>query len=182
MAFFVRLRRLRGGRSACRGDRDRKRAPSGEDLVGDPDRDLLRLLLYAATVFSPGRHGRLHWGQRWQSAGGIAEDVRRGIGSLLVTFPILNSRLANATRCRTHRRDRSTPSGGRGSSLAHSGRSIDHRTPAVAIDFQAIIGIIIAVGLSLNLGNQFPAVPGPLNTSSPSAVQSAFPLRRCTWP
>jgi len=33
-----------------------------------------------------------------------------------------------------------------------------------AIHLQAIIGIVIAVGLSLVLGNQYPGTPGPLNT------------------
>jgi amino acid transporter len=38
-----------------------------------------------------------------------------------------------------------------------------HRTPVNAVHVQAVIGIVIAVGLGLWFGSAYPATPGPLN-------------------
>ena len=66
---------------------------------------------------------------------------------------------------RTRRPGRSSRSGARDSSRRAFGTvHPTHRTPATAIHLQAIVGIVIAVGLSLYLGNAYPGVPGPLNT------------------
>src|SRR4029079_12564397 len=97
--------------------------------------------------------------------GGMAEQVLPGIGSYLVTIAIINSCLANANSG-ANASTRSVFPLERSRLLPAAFGEVPrtHRTPVTAIHLQAIIGIIIAVGLSLYLGNQYPATPGPLNT------------------
>jgi amino acid transporter len=121
---------------------------------------------YAATVyFGPDNMADFIGANEGNPWGGMAEKVLPGIGSLLVTFAILNSCLANANSG-ANASTRSIFSLGRSRLLPGAFGNVHpiHRTPANAIHLQAIIGIVIAIGLSLFLGNQYTAVPGPLNT------------------
>ena len=121
---------------------------------------------YAATVyFGPDKMADFiaaHDSNPW---GGMAEEVLPGIGSLLVTFAILNSCLANANSG-ANASTRSVFALGRARLIPGAFGTVHptHRTPATAIHLQAIVGIVIAVGLSLVLANQYPATPGPLNS------------------
>ncbi|MDQ3870930.1 MAG: APC family permease, partial [Chloroflexota bacterium] len=113
---------------------------------------------YAASVFfGPDRMTEFLTFNNGDPWGGIAQQVLPGIGSLLITFAILNSSLANAN------------SGAVASTRAifNLGRSRlipswfaavhpTHSTPVNAVHFQGIVGIVIAVVLGL-------AVGGPLN-------------------
>lgn len=98
----------------------------------------------------------------WQRAG---ESVLPGIGALLVTFAILNSCLANASSGATAA-TRAIFSLGRSGLIPRLFGAVhpSHRTPVNAVHLQAIIGIIIAIGLSLWLASAYPGTPGPLNT------------------
>ena len=80
-------------------------------------------------------------------------------------FAILNSCLANANSG-ANASTRSIFALGRSRLLPGAFGTVHpvHRTPATAIHLQAIIGIVIAIGLSFVLANQYPDVPGPLNT------------------
>ena len=121
---------------------------------------------YAATVyFGPDKMADFISANSGNPWGGMAEQVLPGIGSLLVTFAILNSCLANANSG-ANASTRSIYALGRSRLLPAAFGTVHptHRTPATAIHLQAIVGIIIAVGLSLYLGNQYPTTPGPLNT------------------
>ena len=121
---------------------------------------------YAATVyFGPDNMADFIGANEGNPWGGMAEDVLPGIGSLLVTFAILNSCLANANSG-ANASTRSVYALGRSRLIPAAFGTVHpiHRTPATAIHLQAIVGIIIAVGLSLYLGNAYPGVPGPLNT------------------
>jgi amino acid transporter len=121
---------------------------------------------YAATVyFGPDNMADFIGANEGNPWGGMAEEVLPGIGSLLVTFAILNSCLANANSG-ANASTRSVYALGRSRLIPGAFGTVHptHRTPATAIHLQAIVGIIIAVGLSLYLGNQYPATPGPLNT------------------
>ncbi len=154
-------------------------APLAEE-TRDPKRTIRRAVLwsavliglfyvfcyYAATVFfGPANMTEFITANDGNPWGGMANEVLPGIGSLLVIFAILNSCLANAN------------SGANASTraifaLARSrlipaafGRvHPTHRTPANAVHFQAILGIVIAVGFGLWLGSAYPETPGPLNT------------------
>jgi amino acid transporter len=121
---------------------------------------------YAATVyFGPDNMADFFAANDGNPWGGMAEEVLPGIGSLLVLFAILNSCLANAN-AGANASTRSVFALGRSRLLPGAFGNVHptHHTPVVAIHTQAIIGIIIAVGLSLVLGNAYPDVPGPLNT------------------
>jgi len=121
---------------------------------------------YAATVFfGPDKMADFIGANEGNPWGGMAEDVLPGIGSLLVTFAILNSCLANANSG-ANASTRSVYALGRSRLIPGAFGTVHptYRTPAMAIHLQAIVGIVIAVGLSLYLGNQYPGVPGPLNT------------------
>jgi amino acid transporter len=98
----------------------------------------------------------------WQRAG---EAVLPGVGALLVTFAILNSCVANANSGATAA-TRAIFSLGRSSLIPRLFAAVHptHRTPVNSVHLQAIIGIVIAVGLSVWLGNSYPDTPGPLNT------------------
>ena len=121
---------------------------------------------YAATVyFGPDKMADFIASNDSNPWGGMAEQVLPGIGSYLVTIAILNSCLANANSG-ANASTRSVFALGRSRLLPAAFGTVHptHRTPATAIHLQAIVGIIIAVGLSLYLGNQYPSTPGPLNT------------------
>jgi len=121
---------------------------------------------YAATVyFGPDKMADFISANDSNPWGGMAEQVLPGIGSYLVTIAILNSCLANANSG-ANASTRSVFALGRSRLLPAAFGSVHptHRTPTTAIHLQAIVGIIIAVGLSLVLANQYPDTPGPLNT------------------
>ena len=121
---------------------------------------------YAATVyFGPDKMADFISANDSNPWGGMAEQVLPGIGSYLVTIAILNSCLANANSG-ANASTRSVFALGRSRLLPAAFGTVHptHRTPTTAIHLQAIVGIIIAVGLSLVLANQYPETPGPLNT------------------
>ena len=121
---------------------------------------------YAATVyFGPDKMADFISANDSNPWGGMAEQVLPGIGSYLVTIAILNSCLANANSG-ANASTRSVFALGRSRLLPAAFGTVHptHRTPATAIHLQAIVGIVIAVGLSLVLANQYPETPGPLNT------------------
>jgi amino acid transporter len=154
-------------------------APLAEE-TRDPKRNTRRAILwsavligifyvfcyYAATVyFGPDKMADFFTANGGNPWGGMAEEVLPGIGSYLVTIAILNSCLGNANSG-ANASTRSVFALGRARLIPGAFGTVHptHRTPTTAIHLQAIIGIVIAVGLSLYLGNQYPAVPGPLNT------------------
>jgi amino acid transporter len=121
---------------------------------------------YAATVyFGPDKMADFISANDSNPWGGMAEQVLPGIGSYLVTIAILNSCLANANSG-ANASTRSVFALGRSRLIPAAFGTVHptHRTPATAIHLQAIVGIVIAVGLSLVLANQYPETPGPLNT------------------
>jgi len=95
--------------------------------------------------------------------GGMAEQVLPGIGSLLVTFAIVNSSLANAN-AGANASTRVIFSLGRSRLLpaALSAVHPTHRTPVNAVHVQGIVGLVLAVGLSLLFNGE--ALGGPLTT------------------
>jgi amino acid transporter len=154
-------------------------APLAEE-TRDPKRNTRRAILwsailigifyvfcyYAATVyFGPDKMADFFTANGGNPWGGMAEEVLPGIGSYLVTIAILNSCLANANSG-ANASTRSVFALGRARLIPGAFGAVHptHRTPTTAIHLQAIIGILIAVGLSLFLGNRYPDVPGPLNT------------------
>jgi amino acid transporter len=153
-------------------------APLGEETQ-DPRRTIPRAIVwscvligifytfcyYAATVFfGPDKMKAdffgFNEGNPW---GGMAEQVLPGIGSLLVTFAIINSSLANANAGATAS-TRSIFALGRARLLPAALADIhpSYRTPVNAVHVQGIIGIVLAVGLGL-LFNGYDA-GGPLTT------------------
>ncbi len=119
---------------------------------------------YAATVFfGPAEmSGFLTFndGDPW---GGMAEQVLPGIGSLLVTFAILNSSLANAN-AGANASTRAIFSLGRSRILPEAFAKVHptYRTPVNAVHFQGIFAIVLAVALGLLFaGTDF---GGPLTT------------------
>jgi amino acid transporter len=120
---------------------------------------------YAATVyFGPDRMQAEFLGANnadpW---GGMAEEVLPGIGSLLVTFAILNSSIANANAGATAS-TRAIFAMGRSRLLPGWFAAIhaEHRTPVNAVHAQGILGIVLAVGLGLVFQGQTNG--GPLTT------------------
>jgi amino acid transporter len=153
-------------------------APLGEE-TRDPKRTIPRAVLlscvligvfyvfnyYAATVFfGPDRMATDFLGfndaNPW---GGMAEQVLPGIGSLLVTFAIINSSLANANSGATAS-TRVIFSLGRSRLLPGWFEAIHpvYRTPVNAVHAQGALGIAMAVGLGLIF--QGVATGGPLTT------------------
>ena len=153
-------------------------APLAEE-TRDPKRAIRRAVLwsavliglfyvfcyYAATVyFGPDKMADFlaaNGGNPW---GGMADQVLPGIGGLLVLFALLNSCLANANSG-ANASTRALFSLGRSRLIPAAFAAIHptHRTPVNAVHFQAIVGIVIAVGLGLWLGSAYPSTPGPLN-------------------
>jgi len=120
---------------------------------------------YAATVFfGPdkmqsdflGANGGNPWG-------GMAEQVLPGIGSLLVTFAIINSSLANAS-AGANASTRAIFALGRTRLLPAMLAAVHptHRTPVNAVHVQGILGIVLAVGLGILFTGQKNG--GPLTT------------------
>jgi amino acid transporter len=95
--------------------------------------------------------------------GGMAEQVLPGIGSLLVTFAIINSSLANAN-AGANASTRSIFSLGRSRLLPGWFAAVHptHHTPSNAVHAQGLIGIVLAVGLGVLFANE--ANGGPLTT------------------
>jgi amino acid transporter len=153
-------------------------APLGEE-AREPRRTIPRAILlaclliglfyifcyYGATVFFGPDKMKADFlgandGNPW---GGMAEQVLPGIGSLLVTFAIVNSSLANAN-AGANASTRVLFSLGRSRLLpgALSAVHPTHRTPVNAVHLQGVIGLVLAVGLSLLFNNE--ALGGPLTT------------------
>ena len=153
-------------------------APLGEE-AREPRRTIPRAVLlscvliglfyifcyYAATVFFGPDKMKADFigandGNPW---GGMAEQVLPGIGSLLVTFAIVNSSLANAN-AGANASTRVLFSLGRSRLLpgALSAVHPTHKTPVNAVHLQGIIGLVLAVGLSLLFNGE--ASGGPLTT------------------
>lgn len=153
-------------------------APLGEE-TREPKRTIPRAVIlsalliglfyifcyYAATVyFGPGKMQADFLGfadaNPW---GGMAEEVLPGIGSLLVTFAIINSSLANAN-AGAIASTRSIFSLGRGRLLPGWFAAVHpvHRTPVNAVHFQGAFAIVLAVGLGLLFASV--STGGPLTT------------------
>ena len=120
---------------------------------------------YAATVFfGPdkmqsdflGANGGNPWG-------GMADQVLPGVGSLLVTFAIINSSLANAS-AGANASTRAIFALGRTRLLPVALAAVHptHRTPVNAVHVQGILGIVLAVGLGILFTGQKNG--GPLTT------------------
>jgi amino acid transporter len=91
--------------------------------------------------------------------GWMAEQVLPGLGGALVIFAILNSSVANAN-AGANAATRSIFSMGRSGLLPDwfAGVHPALRTPVNAVHAQAIVGLVVAIGLGLFLGDQlFPA-------------------------
>ena len=140
---------------------------------------------YAATVyFGPDKMADFFAANDGNPWGGMAEEVLPGIGSYLVTIAILNSCLANANSG-ANASTRSVFALGRSRLIPAAFGTVHptHRTPATAIHLQAIVGIIIAVGLSLYLGNAVPGRPGAAQHLLHDRLRDRPVVRRrCTWP
>jgi amino acid transporter len=120
---------------------------------------------YAATVyFGPDRMASEFLGfNNADPWGGMANEVLPGIGSLLVTFAILNSSLANAN-AGANASTRAIFSLGRARLLPAALADVHptYRTPVNAVHLQGILGIVLAVALGLIFaGTDF---GGPLTT------------------
>ena len=120
---------------------------------------------YAATVFFGPESMKADFlgandGNPW---GGMAEQVLPGIGSLLVTFAIVNSSIANAN-AGANAATRVIFSLGRSRLLPGALAAVHpiHRTPVNAVHVQGVIGIVLGVGLSLFFNGE--ASGGPLTT------------------
>ena len=153
-------------------------APLGEE-ARDPKRTIRQAVIfsailvglfyvlnyYAATVFfgperMAGEFYTFNNGDPW---GYMAEQVLPGVGGFLVIFAILNSSVANANSGATAS-TRAIFSMGRAGLLPSWFATVhpSHRTPANAVHAQALLGIVIAVGLGLLFRDQ--AFGGPLTT------------------
>jgi amino acid transporter len=154
-------------------------APLGEE-ARDPKRTVRQAVIwscvgigifytfcyYAATVFfGPDNMTGFITSNGGNPWGGMADTVLPGIGSLIVTFAILNSCLANASSGATAA-TRAIFSLGRSGLIPRVFAEIHpvFRTPVIAVHAQAVFGIVLAVALSLWLGSAYPGVPGPENT------------------
>ena len=120
---------------------------------------------YAATVFFGPANMQADFiganeGNPW---GGMAEQVLPGIGSLLVTFAIVNSSIANAN-AGANASTRVIFSLGRSRLLPGALSAVHpvHRTPVNAVHVQGVIGLVLGVGLSLLFNGE--AAGGPLTT------------------
>jgi amino acid transporter len=153
-------------------------APLGEE-ARDPRRTIPRAILlscvliglfyifcyYAATVFfgpdlMKDNFISANEGNPW---GGMAEQVLPGIGSLLVTFAIVNSSIANAN-AGANASTRVIFSLGRSHLLPGVLAAVHptHKTPVNAVHLQGILGLVLAVGLSFIFSGE--GAGGPLTT------------------
>jgi len=120
---------------------------------------------YAATVFFGPDKMQANFltangGNPW---GGMAEQVLPGIGSLLVTFAIINSSLANAS-AGANASTRAIFALGRTRLLPAALAEVHpiYRTPANAVHIQGVLGIVLAIGLGMLFAGQ--TAGGPLTT------------------
>jgi amino acid transporter len=120
---------------------------------------------YGATVFFGPDNMKADFfsaneGNPW---GGMAEQVLPGIGSLLVTFAIVNSSLANAN-AGANASTRVVFSLGRSRLLPQALGAVHptYKTPVNAVHALGVLGIVLAVGLSLLFNGE--AAGGPLTT------------------
>lgn len=143
-------------------------APLGEETA-EPRRTIPRAVIwsavlvglfyvfnmYAATVFfGPDRMGDFlaaNGGDPW---GGMATEVLGTLGGLLVIFAILNSCVANANASATAA-TRSLFAMGRATLISRWFAALhpEYRSPVNAVHFQAILGIVVAIGLGLLLAD-----------------------------
>jgi amino acid transporter len=106
---------------------------------------------YAATVyFGPENMTGFLTANEGDPWGGMADEVLPGIGSLLVTFAILNSSLANAN-AGANASTRAIFALGRSRILPAALAEIHptYRTPVNAVHLQGILAIVLAVALGL---------------------------------
>jgi amino acid transporter len=111
--------------------------------------------MYAATVFfGPDRMGDFLAANDGDPWGGMATEVLGTLGGLLVIFAILNSCVANANASATAA-TRSLFAMGRATLISRWFAAVDPdtRSPVNAVHFQAVLGIIVAVGLGLLLAD-----------------------------
>jgi amino acid transporter len=120
---------------------------------------------YAATVyFGPERMQAEFLGfNNADPWGGMANEVLPGIGSLLITFAILNSSIANAN-AGANASTRAIFALGRARILPEALAAVHptYRTPVNAVHVQGILGIVLAVVLGLLFSNS--DLGGPLTT------------------
>jgi amino acid transporter len=153
-------------------------APLAEE-TRDPKRTIRRAVLlsavligafyvfcyYAATVFfGPDKMQADFLGfNNADPWGGMADQVLPGVGSLLVTFAILNSSLANAS-AGANASTRAIFSLGRSRILPAALGAVHptYRTPVNAVHLQGALGIVLAIGLGLLFANEENG--GPLTT------------------
>lgn len=151
-------------------------APLGEE-ARDPKRTVRQAVIlsaivvglfytlnyYAATVFfGPDRMaGEFYTFNNGDPWGYMAEQVLPGFGGFLVIFAILNSSVANANSGATAA-TRAVFAMGRSGLLPRWFAAVHpvHRTPVNAVHAQAILGIVIAIGLGLLFRDE--ALGGPL--------------------
>jgi amino acid transporter len=111
--------------------------------------------MYAATVyFGPDNMGDFLAANEGDPWGGMATEVLGTLGGLLVIFAILNSCVANANASATAA-TRSLFAMGRSSLISRWFAAVhpEYRSPVNAVHFQAVLGIVVAVGLGLVLAN-----------------------------
>lgn len=111
--------------------------------------------MYAATVFfGPDQMGDFLAANDGDPWGGMATEVLGTLGGLLVIFAILNSCVANANASATAA-TRSLFAMGRATLISRWFAAVhpDYRSPINAVHFQAVLGIIVAVGLGLLLAD-----------------------------
>jgi amino acid transporter len=111
--------------------------------------------MYAATVyFGPDQMGDFLAANDGDPWGGMATEVLGTLGGLLVIFAILNSCLANANASATAA-TRSLFAMGRSSLISRWFAAVhpEYRSPINAVHFQAVLGIVVAIGLGLVLTN-----------------------------
>jgi amino acid transporter len=119
--------------------------------------------MYAATVyFGPDQMTGFLAANEGDPWGGMATEVLGTLGGLLVIFAILNSCVANANSSATAA-TRSLFAMGRATLIPRWFGAVhpSYRSPVNAVHFQAVVAIIVAVGLGLVLVNDpFEGAPG----------------------
>jgi amino acid transporter len=120
---------------------------------------------YAATVFfGPDKMKTDFLGfNNFDPWGGMANQVLPGIGTLLVTFAILNSSLANAN-AGANASTRAIFALGRSRILPEALAAVHptYRTPVNAVHLQGVLGILLAIGLGILFKDV--TTGGPLTT------------------
>jgi len=111
--------------------------------------------MYAATVFfGPDQMGDFLAANDGDPWGGMATEVLGTLGGLLVIFAILNSCVANANASATAA-TRSLFAMGRATLISRWFAAVhpEYRSPINAVHFQALLGIVVAIGLGLLLAD-----------------------------